>query len=341
LAFRKKLQAFAATKAIVGEAKYWAIIRRGLDAADAMKAGNGNLDSIVLDDLNSVPSRADLEPMGQNNTRMRLGPELARMRIVGGFPVVDDSVQEVVAIEGHNHICSGIAIDRQHVLTAAHCVADLQLAQGGETKVVLVGNDTHAANKLVFNVVAGQTKVFGGFACLGQVTTPPCHDLALITIDGAMPRPSVVFGTPSMLAGALPRRNPHDPPFQIFGFGCSVPPTSFDASGHPACPTSKIGEKRTALLYKSGGCNAGVPSGCQTDEFELDDDVSDACIGDSGGPVILSPKQDDGIGYRLVGITSRSIISGCGPRIGGIYTSTTTHDVITWLQGNGVTVTQR
>jgi len=167
--------------------------------------------------------------------------------------------------------------------------------------------------------------------------TAQCPDLGLVTISGSMQVPSLVFATEAILDDGLMRTRPTDPPFNLFGFGCT-------RAGLPDCPTSMIGQKRTALAFQAADCAVTTARGCQPTEFLLWNDatsVVDSCAGDSGGPVLLMPKQEDAVGYRLVGLTSRAFspVGECGP--GGIYTKLTTPRVIAWLRDNGVVVTQQ
>jgi secreted trypsin-like serine protease len=339
LAFRKKLSQFARTNSAGDAAKYSAILRRGLDMADAVaNPTDASLDALDLADINTEPEAFDRLPSGQMATKMRLRLDDTETRIIGGIPVGAGILNEVVAILGHDHICTGIAVAPRIVLTAAHCVGMLHLNGNDEQTFVAVTNNIHSATVDRFDVSSAQ--IFGTPACDSVPLTIGCPDVALVTVNRDMTTPAVTFGTDAQLSAALPRTTSTDPGFNIVGFGCSMPTQT--PSGNLDCLISKIGIKIGAVAYKSADCAVANSGKCHSGEFILaNDGTIDTCAGDSGGPVMLPTKPTDFFGPRLIGLTSRSWSStgDCGP--GGIYTKLTSAEIINWLTNNGVTATQR
>jgi secreted trypsin-like serine protease len=339
LAFRKKLSQFARTNSAGDPAKYTAIVRRGLDMADAVaNPTDASLDALNLAGINTEPEAFDRLPSGQMATRIRLRLDDTETRIIGGIPVAPGMLNEVVAILGHDHICTGIAVAPRIVLTAAHCVGMLHLNSNDEQTFVAVTNDIHSAGVDRFDVVSA--RIFGTPACDSVPLTAECPDVALVTVNRDMTTPAVTFGTDAQLSAALPRTASTDPGFNMVGFGCSKPIQT--TSGNLDCMISKIGIKMGAVAYKSADCAVANFSKCHPGEFILSNDGTiDTCAGDSGGPVLLPTKTADFFGPRLIGLTSRSWSStgDCGP--GGIYTKLTSTEIINWLTNNGVTATQR
>jgi Trypsin len=367
--FAAQLQTFAKVKAGADRDRYFALMRRGMDRFDERAAQAGDADAvefeqIALDQLDPAPTDADRARDAQYLTTLRTGFGFeAEQRIIGGFPAADGQYEEVVALTGNGFLCSGIALDGRHVLTAAHCACDLGLLPGQNTDplaTIKIGVRTDApVVKQRFLVDAAKTRMFPdntGISCnaiQAQVVAGRL-DIAVIEIrdGGSMQVRFARIQKPEIFAPSVPRTKEDGPAFFLFGFGCTIPE---QVDGRfLGCRGQNSGTKEAALIYYSVNCARESEGGFAADavlgnpvdfcaphasEFILSnffkkESPADTCAGDSGGPVMqLNPGDTSAEPFRLVGITSRSLHpqGHCG--FGGIYTKIADATVIAWLKG--------
>ena len=367
--FAAQLHKFARTKAGTDRNRYFALMRRGMDRFDELAALAGDADTVKseqidLERLDPTPTDADSARDSQYLTTVRTGFRFEdEKRIIGGFPLVDGQYEEVVALTGNGFLCSGIALDGRHVLTAAHCACDLGLLPNQNTDptaVIKVGAKINGpAVKQRFTVDASRTQVFPDNvnidcnAIEAQVIGGRL-DLAVVEILGndSIQVPFARIQKPEIFAPSVPRTKEDGPAFFIFGFGCTDP-EQVDKR-FLGCRGQNSGGKEAGLIYYSINCATEVDGGFAADpilgdpakfcaphasEFILSNyfkkkKPTDTCAGDSGGPVMqLHPGDTSAVPYRLVGITSRSLhpLGHCG--FGGIYTKIADNQVIGWLEG--------
>jgi hypothetical protein len=194
---------------------------------------------------------------------------------------------DVVLLGRHSSgwVCSGVATSAHEVLTAAHCLPIDSVAIGDGIGQPMQRFAVHSARR----------------------DPDTRRDLAVLTLSAPLPLkafPGIDDGT-RQVAGVV----------RVVGFG------AVDPDGRLG-----FGRKHTRDLMVPGslGCDreGAQRTGCRPGLEILIENTgaSDACTGDSGGPVFVADSQSP-TRWRLVAITSRAVGNArksCGA--GGIYT---------------------
>jgi hypothetical protein len=204
--------------------------------------------------------------------------------MVGGAYVVPDarSRPEVMLVGSHGNFCTGVAIARDLVLTAAHCVP-----AGAQFKQVELGADGKPVLKDVLAVA--RHPQFNLKTMLAHRATA---DVALVKLA----KPLAVTPAPLM----KPRRAAVGERFAVYGYGMASRAdanTSGTLRGVTLIATGQPGNLQLRLVDPAtGGRRDGLG----------------ACTGDSGGPVY----QEAGGTFAVYGVVSWSTgpngDAGCG-----------------------------
>lgn len=205
-------------------------------------------------------------------------PALARTSepVLGG--VLDDSHPSVVALRTtpdapRATFCSATAIGPRAVLTAAHCVHNFDVATLSLTTGAL-------ARSPETTISVEQTHVAPGFTGDPNVDTAAGTDLAVVIAKSELGVPVVP------LSRAAPSIGAH---VTLVGYGLSS-----------ATDLETRGTRRSAEVIISGVCSLLVQFG---------DDVTNACHGDSGGPLLSRGTAVE----ELVAVVSYGRTAKCEP----------------------------
>lgn len=221
-----------------------------------------------------------------------------------GFP-------SVVALVGDNfELCSGVLISNRAILTAAHCLCDR------EPSKVWIGNSVTPDNSYRvgqnFSKEIIRKKEF--------YSKDYCEKKQGIDLAAVFLRDEAAIINSS-----------------FFDFVYQVEPLSNElygtVVGFGASDTSSLGGLKRAANLKFEVCSdSHSAEGCFAGDelISFNNNGTDTCKGDSGGPLYLHLKDGK---FSLVGLTSRqrggSSFPYCGD--GGIFTNLTTSSVIKWI----------
>ncbi|OGM48897.1 hypothetical protein ABOM_003085 [Aspergillus bombycis] len=232
------------------------------------------------------------------------GSAIAEKAIQGGSQAATGEFPYQVSIQTSSHKCGGSIIDKDHILTAAHCVDGL------------------SANRLRVRAGSNQHSSGGKLVKVAKVTQHSEYDRKTIKNDIAVLKlaSSLDFGS-TISAVELPSSADDTPPV---GTKCSVTGWGSTSSGG-SMPTNLlvayvdiVDHEKCAKQY--------------VDDREVDDSMicagaefggKDACQGDSGGPLV------DASSKKQVGVISWGF--GCGKfSHSGVYASTAAY--LDWIQ---------
>lgn len=228
------------------------------------------------------------------------GPSPGGEAVVGGRQVRDGRWDDAVGIESYGAYigCTGTLIGPKVVLTAGHCVLG-----GSITRVLFESKDWRTDR--------------GTYVGVDEVIEYPgsqqSFDVAVLLLEERAPVEPRELAVECILREYLE----DGAPAQIVGYGATTE-RGTDVN-------SKLNEARTTILDKN--CDEsflnGVATGCKNaaqprGELAAGGNGTDACFGDSGGPLYLKTDAGD----YLVGVTSRAFL-GVDPNVpcrdGGIW----------------------
>ncbi|MFD4656043.1 S1 family peptidase [Kitasatospora sp. NPDC058444] len=208
--------------------------------------------------------------------------------------------------------CGATLIDRQWVLTAAHCVTgdeDSKLTLKGTVRIGSADRDSGGTVRTIDRVV-----VHPGFEFGDGSARPNQNDLALVHLDRPAPQQPIRIADRSGIPGT---------PTRLLGFGTVVDTPSFPDMVFP----DRLQELPTRIGTPAD-CAPGYAGATRLCTLSRIPEAM-ACMGDSGGPQI---QRGRGGRWELIGTTSGPGAPGVpcagGP---GLYTDVPAY--ASWITG--------
>lgn len=223
------------------------------------------------------------------------GTDTSQQGIVGGQVVQSSAFPTTVGLEEGpgNWFCSGTLIDKDWVLTAAHCITET--------------NETAAKVHVRFDADELNTGDSGTAVAVAELHADPTfndvdwdNDIAVIKLAT-----SVTDRAPTPVHRAQP------------GFGTSLTDVGYgDAS--PTGSNQGAGILRKLDTTTIDCSQAGDPSISNANLLCFDASQHASCYGDSGGPTFIQTAN----GLEVAGVTSGGTADNCtGPGVYDLYTS--------------------
>ncbi|XP_033356794.1 proclotting enzyme-like [Bombus vosnesenskii] len=234
-------------------------------------------------------------------------------RIVGGQNAVPGEWPWIAALfNGGRQFCGGSLIDDRHILTAAHCVANMNSWDVARLTVRL-GDYNIKTNTEISHI---ERRVKRVVRHRGFNARTLYNDIALLTLNEPVPftkeiRPICLPSGPQLYIGCTAT---------VIGWG------SLRESG----PQPAILQKVSIPIWSNNECKlkygAAAPGGIVDSFLCAGRAAKDSCSGDSGGPLMVNDGR-----WTQVGIVSWGI--GCGKgQYPGVYTRVT--HFLPWIQKN-------
>lgn len=258
----------------------------------------------------AVPVFAAEEPAGDDGG-------IVQPQVVGGEPVPDGKYKFLAALRDttrgntayQQQFCGGTLIDRNSVLTAAHCLESVTAPQ---LRVTVGLTSLREPGQ-------GQTRSVESIARHPQYTTSLItfrYDAAVLTLDRPV-KNIVVARIPATDDNEL--EDPGDEA-TVAGWGSTVKQPSNNDPRYPV----RMQEAQVPIVS-----DATAKRAYGADDYEprlmlaAGRENKDTCQGDSGGPIFV--KRDTGPPLQI-GITSFG--NGCGARnFPGVYTEANSEDI--------------
>ncbi|KAH8405053.1 hypothetical protein KR222_007008, partial [Zaprionus bogoriensis] len=230
-------------------------------------------------------------------------------RIVGGVQVRTNKYPWIAQmIRGSFLFCGGTLINDRYVLTAAHCVHEMDMSAVSVRLLQLDRSSTHT----------GITRAVAfAHAHAGYDPVRLVHDIALLRLDQPVPL------VQSMRPVCLPSSRLQQFDYQkaiVAGWGLS----------HEGGSTSSVLQETIVPIITNAQCRATSYKSMIVDTMLCAGYVQtggqDACQGDSGGPLIVPDRI-----FRLAGVVSFGY--GCAkPNAPGVYTRVSRY--LDWIAAN-------
>ncbi|XP_072949116.1 serine protease persephone-like isoform X2 [Epargyreus clarus] len=249
------------------------------------------------------------------------------VHIIGGEEAQPGEFPHMAALgytlgDGYNFSCGGSLISQEYVLTAAHCIENIQ---GLTPSIVRLG--VVEIGKDVFNPES-DIRIANIIVHPDRKPVVKYHDIALIRLQrkveySALLNPACLYTKDDVPRDAL----------TITGWGKSSVNKDI---------RSPVLQKANVTAVSREECSAGyanwrrLPSGIGNGQLCAGDShgLTDTCQGDSGGPLQAITARDGH--YRVIGVTSFG--RGCGSTVPGVYTQVSAY--LDWIEGivwpNGV-----
>ena len=208
--------------------------------------------------------------------------------------------------------CSGVLIDADSVLTAAHCLCDDPPSYVFVGNTVFAGHQASAADVVAVSMAvkagtdffdSGFCQAFDAWRVKGRTGQFPSGDLAILHLEERLPPLLAEYGLPTEPIAD------HQPAPFVYGVGFGRA-DGIDTAGEKHRTRFRfLSRLCTEEDAREHGCHVGEES--VTSSFE-EGAGQDSCFGDSGGPIFIrgstdSPVPDGGFDAppRLIAITSR------------------------------------
>lgn len=262
--------------------------------------------------------------LGEKTAQAQSTPDDPEARIVGGTSVDNGKYPFVTALLDkrasgsayERQFCGGTLIDRDSVLTAAHCIegsgassSDLQVTAG---RTVLDSSQGQMRN-------VSRVDIHPRYSYFSR---SQAYDVAVLTLK----RPvsgvqSIKPATASQDHLEIPGRN-----LTVAGWGNTEqqPATGGAGQNYP----NRMREAQVPVVSDSQARNS-YPSYASALSVAAGKSGKDSCQGDSGGPMFAKTTS----GYTQVGITSYG--TGCGaPGYPGVYTEVNAPEVTNFINNS-------